>query len=113
MIRFIAMVLTALRERVKPVSSIAKPTCMNMTRNPQTSTQARLSDCIFIIESTNLPTIGHAGLCGRRRITVGQPYEKDEKSDQRDEEQNDAGSAPEFLRAQVLRMEPMGAPSQM
>ena len=42
--RFIAIVLTAFLDRVKPVSSIAKPTCMNITRNPPTSTQARLSD---------------------------------------------------------------------
>src|SRR5215469_10660560 len=45
MIRFIAIVLTAFLERVNPVSNIANPTCMNITRNPATSTQARLSDC--------------------------------------------------------------------
>ena len=43
--KFIAIVLTAFLARVKPVSSIAKPSCMNITRKPPTSTQARLSDC--------------------------------------------------------------------
>ncbi len=39
------MVLAAFRERVNPVSTMANPTCMNITRNPHRSTQARLSDC--------------------------------------------------------------------
>ncbi len=40
---FIAIVLTAFLARVKPVSTIAKPTCMNITRNPASSTQSRFS----------------------------------------------------------------------
>src|SRR5271166_5782724 len=44
MIKFIAMVLTAFLERVKPVSTIANPSCMNITRNPATSSHARLSE---------------------------------------------------------------------
>src|SRR5580704_16183784 len=44
MMRFIAIVLTAFLERVKPVSSIAKPSCMNITRKPATSSHARLSE---------------------------------------------------------------------
>src|SRR5208282_5014499 len=44
MIKFIAMVLTAFLERVNPVSSIANPSCMNITRNPATSSHARLSE---------------------------------------------------------------------
>ena len=44
MIRFIAIVLTAFFARVKPVSSIAKPACMNITRKPPTSTQARFTE---------------------------------------------------------------------
>ena len=40
---FIAIVLTAFLERVNPVSTIAKPTCMNITRKPAISTQTRLS----------------------------------------------------------------------
>src|ERR1700693_3735249 len=45
MTRFIPMVLTACFARVNPVSTSAKPTCMNMTRNAPRSTQTRLSDC--------------------------------------------------------------------
>src|SRR6266852_5863595 len=44
MIRFIAMVLTAFLERVNPVSTIANPSCMNITRKPATSSHARLSE---------------------------------------------------------------------
>src|SRR5271168_2859505 len=44
MIRFIAMVLTAFLERVKPVSTIANPSCMNITRKPATSSHARFSE---------------------------------------------------------------------
>src|SRR6266851_286228 len=46
MTMFIAIVLTAFFDRVNPVSSIAKPTCMNITRKPPTSTQARLSEAV-------------------------------------------------------------------
>src|SRR5690242_10934756 len=45
MTRFIPIVFTACFARVNPVSTKAKPTCMNMTRNPPSSTQTRLSDC--------------------------------------------------------------------
>src|ERR1700688_5021368 len=44
MIRFIAMVLTAFLARVNPVSTIANPSCMNITRKPATSNHARLSE---------------------------------------------------------------------
>src|SRR5216683_5138254 len=44
--KFIAIVLTAFLARVKPVSSIAKPSCMNITRKPVISTQARLSEFV-------------------------------------------------------------------
>src|SRR5579859_4691772 len=44
MIKFIAIVLTAFLERVKPVSIIANPSCMNITRKPAISSQARLSE---------------------------------------------------------------------
>ncbi len=38
------MVLTAFLERVKPVSTIANPSCMNITRKPAISSHARLSE---------------------------------------------------------------------
>ncbi len=42
---FMAMVFTAFLARVKPVSIMANPTCMNMTRNAPNSTQAKFSAC--------------------------------------------------------------------
>src|SRR5579872_1164347 len=44
MTRFIAIVCTAFLVRVKPVSTMAKPSCMNITRNEAMSTHARFSD---------------------------------------------------------------------
>ena len=44
MIRFIAIVLTAFLARVNPVSTIANPSCMNITRNPAISSHARFSE---------------------------------------------------------------------
>src|SRR5271165_3021792 len=44
MIRFIAIVLTAFFDRVNPVSTIANPSCMNITRKPAISSHARLSE---------------------------------------------------------------------
>ncbi len=38
------MVLTAFLERVNPVSTIANPSCMNITRKPATSSHARFSE---------------------------------------------------------------------
>src|SRR5260370_35774192 len=44
MIRFIAIVLTAFLARVNAVYTIANPSCMNITREPAISHQARLSE---------------------------------------------------------------------
>src|ERR1700724_4680747 len=44
MIRFIAIVLTAFLARVNPVSTIANPSCMNITRKPAISSHARFSE---------------------------------------------------------------------
>ena len=38
------MVLTAFFERVNPVSTIANPSCMNITRKPAISSHARFSE---------------------------------------------------------------------
>src|SRR6266566_4624431 len=40
--KFIVMVCAAFFARVKPVSTSAKPACMNITRNPATSVQTKL-----------------------------------------------------------------------
>src|SRR5258706_12820487 len=40
--KFMVMVCAAFFARVKPVSTSAKPACMNITRNPATSVQTKL-----------------------------------------------------------------------
>src|SRR5260370_24603541 len=45
--KFIIMVWLAFLTRVKPVSTIANPACMNMTRNPVTSVQTKLMAILF------------------------------------------------------------------
>src|SRR2546426_2453615 len=40
--KFIVMVCAAFFARVKPVSTSARPACMNITRNPATSVQTKL-----------------------------------------------------------------------
>src|SRR6266478_1005388 len=64
------MVLTAFLARVKPVSTIANPTCMNMTRKPAMSTHARLSDC-----SMSSPP-GRGGRPARRWTPAAEPDEQ-------------------------------------
>src|SRR2546429_7287517 len=44
--KFIAIVWLAFLARVNPVSTIAKPACMNMTRNPATSVQTKLIEVL-------------------------------------------------------------------
>ena len=45
--KFIAMVCAAFFARVKPVSTIAKPACMNMTRKPVTSVHMMLMEILL------------------------------------------------------------------
>src|SRR5256886_9278464 len=40
--KFMVMVWAAFLARVNPVSTMAKPACMNITRNPATSVQTKL-----------------------------------------------------------------------
>src|SRR2546430_17383021 len=70
MTRFMPMVLTAFLARVNPVSTIAKPTCMNITRNPAMSTHARLSDCSM----SSLPDRG--GRAARRWVAASGPDQR-------------------------------------
>src|SRR5437773_5278825 len=42
--KFMVMVWLAFLARVKPVSTSAKPACMNITRKPATSVQTKLID---------------------------------------------------------------------
>src|SRR5213075_957470 len=45
--KFMVIVSPAFLERVKPVSTRAKPACMNITRNPATSVHTKLIDGEF------------------------------------------------------------------
>ena len=45
--KFIIMVWFAFLARQRPVSTIAKPACMNMTRKPETSVQMKLMAILF------------------------------------------------------------------
>src|SRR5690349_19942836 len=45
--KFIIMVWLAFLARQSPVSTIAKPACMNMTRKPQTSVHTKLMATLF------------------------------------------------------------------
>src|SRR3979490_359211 len=45
--KFIVMVCAAFFARVKPVSTSAKPACMNITRKPATSHQAKLMATVW------------------------------------------------------------------
>src|SRR5258708_15930488 len=74
MTRFIPMVLTAFLARVKPVSTSANPTCMNMTRKAPTSTQTMLSDCSSVGFMSS-PSRGD-GRLGRRRAAAGEGDER-------------------------------------
>src|SRR2546428_1570321 len=91
MTRFMPMVLTAFLARVNPVSTIAKPTCMDITRNPAMSTHARLSDCSM----SSLPDRG--GRAARRWMAAAGPDQRCQSGqDGRDQERHGkpAGNAP-------------------
>ncbi len=45
--KFVIMTCIALFARQKPVSTIAKPACMNITMKPVTSTQTKLTAMRF------------------------------------------------------------------
>src|SRR5258708_39112828 len=45
--KFIIIVWLAFLTRHRPVSTIAKPACMNMTRNPHTKVQTKLTAILF------------------------------------------------------------------
>src|SRR5882672_10409101 len=49
--KFMVMVCAAFLARVKPVSTIAKPACMNITRNPATNVHTKLMATVFAAEA--------------------------------------------------------------
>src|SRR5467141_762082 len=59
--KFIVMVCAAFFARVKPVSTRAKPACMNITRKPATSVQTKLM-------ATVLASMSPSGVRGDGRI---------------------------------------------
>src|SRR5882724_9610716 len=59
--KFIVMVCAAFFARVKPVSTSAKPACMNITRKPATSVQTKLM-------ATVLASMSPSGVRGVRRF---------------------------------------------
>src|SRR6202171_4377267 len=91
MTRFIPMVLTAFLARVKPVSTSANPTCMNMTRNAPTSTQTMLSDCSSV--GFMSPSSRGGGRLGRGRAAAGEGDERAQARQDGDDHQRH-GEAP-------------------
>src|SRR5579863_8848454 len=82
MTMFIAIVLTAFFARVKPVSTSAKPACMNITRNPPTRTQSRLRASV---KGATSP-LSRGGRWNRYvRGQVAQPHERAEADQERDD----------------------------
>src|SRR6266513_2699049 len=49
--KFMVIVWAAFLARVNPVSTIAKPACMNITRNPATSVHTKLIATVFAAEA--------------------------------------------------------------
>src|SRR2546427_6514325 len=49
--KFMVMVWAAFLARVNPVSTIAKPACMNITRNPATNVHTKLIATVFAAEA--------------------------------------------------------------
>src|SRR2546422_923694 len=47
--KFMVMVCAAFLARVNPVSTMAKPACMNITRNPATSVQTKLIATVLAV----------------------------------------------------------------
>src|SRR5882762_8450443 len=59
--KFMVIVCAAFFARVKPVSTSAKPACMNITRNPATSVQTKLM-------ATVLASMSPSGVLGVSRV---------------------------------------------
>src|SRR2546426_1746345 len=49
--KFMVIVCAAFLARVNPVSTIAKPACMNITRNPATNVHTKLIATVFAAEA--------------------------------------------------------------
>ena len=65
--KFMAIVCATFLARVKPVSTIAKPACMNMTRKPAISVQTMLM--AILLWPTASITSGNVGLAASLTVT--------------------------------------------
>src|SRR2546425_88050 len=83
--KFIVMVCAAFFARVKPVSTSAKPACMNITRKPATSVQTKLMATVLASMSPSVVyavsvdrciiCTNHRTLCKQLRHTSSQSAE--------------------------------------
>ena len=64
--KFIVMVWAAFLARVNPVSTIAKPACMNITRNPATSVQTKLIATVLAAAAVFAACANESGACAAR-----------------------------------------------
>src|SRR3954469_382959 len=65
--KFMAMVWAAFLARQKPVSTMAKPACMNITRNPVISVQTMLM--AILLCPTDAITSGRVGFLASLTVT--------------------------------------------
>src|ERR671929_1346109 len=64
MTKFIAIVWAAFLARVKPVSTMAKPACMNITRNPATSVHTKLIATVLADDASAVALSRESGAVG-------------------------------------------------
>src|SRR6266568_4538910 len=62
--KFIVMVCAAFFARVKPVSTSAKPACMNITRKPATSVQTKLIATVLAADASAVALRSESGAAG-------------------------------------------------
>src|SRR5881392_3868418 len=64
--KFIVMVWAAFLARVNPVSTMAKPACMNITRNPATSVQTKLIATVLAAAAVLAACANESAACAAR-----------------------------------------------
>src|SRR3982750_4330138 len=78
--KFIAMVWLAFLARVKPVSTMANPACMNITRKPATSVQTKLMEVVLSATVFATSSIFGGAVCAKaiagraRRIAANDKF---------------------------------------
>src|SRR5689334_10025889 len=107
MTKFMAMLLTAFLARTQPVSNKAKPTCMNITRNPPIKSQARLSDCSFGDGMSPLP-LRRRSAARYRRMTTAEPDQRRQPGENGDDHQRHGQAARYAATATAVRLAGLG-----